>query len=64
MMGTSHFLKEKSVLEIEANRNILSLKGAVAFQQASAFDTMLNVWGLQSFLLSQADQFLGGNRKC
>lgn len=28
-MGRSHFLKEKSVLEIEVNRNILSLKGKI-----------------------------------
>lgn len=63
MMGRSHFLEEKSILEVEGNRNILSLKGKItscAFQQASVFDTTLNVWGLQTFLLSQADQFYWG----
>lgn len=63
-MWRSHFLKAKSILEIEANRNLFSLKGKINscwFSASQCIDTTLNVrWWIASFCWVKLTSFNGG----
>lgn len=64
IMWRSLFLTEKSILEIEANRNFFSLKGKIdrcGFSASQCIDTVLNVEWIANLLLGQADHFQWGN---